>query len=115
MFAFSTGFGAAVALFAAGVVCMWSVMAVAVLARVRARSARPPQGCEPISVLKPLAGADQALEANLRTLFEQSYPFYEIVFGTQDPGDPALALARKLKAGSIQTSVAGSSSTTCRA
>jgi ceramide glucosyltransferase len=87
----------AVTLLASGVVVLWSVLAVAALARVRARRSRLPRSGESVSVLKPLAGVDQALDANLRGFFEQTHPSYEIVFGVQDPRDPALAVARRLK------------------
>ncbi len=97
-----TGLGLTAALLATALVCLWSVLAVAVLARVRLRGPATPPGPatapEPISVLKPLCGVDQALEASLRSFFEQRYPDYEIVIGVQDPDDPALAVARKLKA-----------------
>jgi ceramide glucosyltransferase len=36
------------------------------------------------------------LEANLRSFFVQDYPNYEIIFGTRDLNDPALATVRKL-------------------
>jgi ceramide glucosyltransferase len=52
----------------------------------------------PITVLKPLCGADDALEANLETFFVQDYPAYEIVFGVVDARDPAIAVVEKLRA-----------------
>jgi len=52
----------------------------------------------PISILKPLAGLDRELEANLRTFFEQDYPAYEILFAVRAAGDPAVAVVEKLRA-----------------
>lgn len=50
-----------------------------------------------VSMLKPLKGLEDDLEANLRSFFEQDYPGpREIVFATSEPEDPALALARTL-------------------
>jgi len=71
-----------------------------ILAAVRYRAVRPPElrAAAPISVLKPLAGLDDGLEANLRTFFEQSYPRFEIVFAVRNPDDPAIAVVEGLRA-----------------
>jgi ceramide glucosyltransferase len=70
-----------------------------ILAAVRYRAVRPPElrGATPISVLKPLAGLDDGLEANLRTFFEQSYPHFEILFAVRSPEDPAIAVVERLR------------------
>jgi ceramide glucosyltransferase len=52
----------------------------------------------PVSVLKPLKGADSDLADNLRTFFLLTYPSYELVFGTADPHDPSLEVARRVAA-----------------
>lgn len=49
-----------------------------------------------VSVLKPLKGADHDLERNLRSVFEQDWPRMELVVGSEDPRDPALAVARRV-------------------
>ena len=53
-------------------------------------------GAGPISVLKPLCGADDSLESNLETFFNQRYSDYELVFGVEQRSDPAVAVARRL-------------------
>ena len=70
-----------------------------ILAAVRYRAVRPPElrGATPISVLKPLAGLDDGLEANLRTFFEQSYPRFELLFAVRSPDDPAIAVVERLR------------------
>ena len=60
-----------------------------------------PTGSErpPISILKPLKGADAGLEANLRTAFEQEYPGdWEILFAVADEADPAVEIVTTLQA-----------------
>jgi len=49
-----------------------------------------------VSVLKPLKGADLDLERNLRSIFEQDWPRLELVVGSEDPRDPALAVVEKV-------------------
>lgn len=52
-----------------------------------------------LTVLKPLHGAEPGLEQTLETFFVQDYPApFEIVFGLQDAGDPALGVVERLKA-----------------
>ncbi len=79
---------------------LWSVTAIVAVARVRRR--RSISGIEgatlpPVSVLKPLCGIDNNLENNLRTFFEQDYPAFELVFGVEGSGDPAIAVVRRLR------------------
>jgi ceramide glucosyltransferase len=51
-----------------------------------------------ISVLKPLSGAEDQLEANLRTFFTQIYPgSYEILFAVRNPNDPAITAVEHLR------------------
>jgi ceramide glucosyltransferase len=52
----------------------------------------------PISVLKPLAGVDDGLEANLRTFFEQQYGEFEILCAVRSEEDPAIEVVERLRA-----------------
>jgi ceramide glucosyltransferase len=54
-------------------------------------------GCPAISVLKPLSGADEGLEENLRSFFEQDYPQFEIICAVRHPYDAALPVMEKLQ------------------
>ena len=59
------------------------------------RAIRP--SLEPISILKPLAGLDEGLEANLRSCFEQDYFSFEILFAVRDTDDPCIPVVEKLR------------------
>ena len=51
-----------------------------------------------VTVLKPLCGDEPRLEAALASICAQHYPHFQIVFGVQDAGDPALSCVRRLQA-----------------
>jgi ceramide glucosyltransferase len=52
----------------------------------------------PLTLLKPLHGADPGLEAYLETFFKQDYPEYEILFCARDAKDAGLETARRVAA-----------------
>ena len=64
------------------------------LARLQARPGFTP----PLTLLKPLHGAEPGLEAELESFFLQDYPEYEILFCTRAPDDPGLEMARRVAA-----------------
>lgn len=78
------------------------VYGLGVIATVQHTSRRPPVLPEselpPVSLLKPIKGAEESLEANLRSFYEQEYPSFEVVFSTTEPNDPALPVARRVAA-----------------
>jgi ceramide glucosyltransferase len=60
-----------------------------------ARADRPPAST-PVTVLKPLCGAEPRLEENLAGLCTQTHPHYQLVFGVRDPADPAAGIVERL-------------------
>lgn len=52
----------------------------------------------PVSLLKPLHGAEPDLEAHLATFFQQNYPDYEILFCARQLDDAGLVAARRVAA-----------------
>jgi ceramide glucosyltransferase len=56
------------------------------------------QRLPPLTVLKPLCGAEPSLYENLRSFCEQDYPEFQIVFGVLDPTDAALSVVERLVA-----------------
>ncbi|MBV8113572.1 MAG: bacteriohopanetetrol glucosamine biosynthesis glycosyltransferase HpnI [Silvibacterium sp.] len=75
---------------------------ILVLIGVRRFMARPPgakaEFLPPVSLFKPLHGAEPNLEAHLETFFRQDYPEYEILFGARVSTDPGLETARRVAA-----------------
>lgn len=57
---------------------------------------REPRYMPPLSLLKPLHGAEPGLEAYLATFFEQVYPVYEILFCARSADDAGLEIARRV-------------------
>ena len=62
---------------------------------VRRRAAKP-VFLAPVTLFKPLHGAEPNLEAHLETFFQQDYPEYEIVFGARVSSDPGIQAARRV-------------------
>src|SRR5215469_7552458 len=50
----------------------------------------------PLTVLKPLAGAEPDLDTHLASFFEQDYPEYEILFCARTENDAGLEIARRV-------------------
>lgn len=51
----------------------------------------------PVTLLKPLCGAEPQLYENLRSFFTLGYPEYQIVLGARDAADPACAVVERLR------------------
>jgi ceramide glucosyltransferase len=75
------------------------VYLVAAALAVRRFALRPrprPGATPPVTVLKPLCGEDPELYENLLSFCRQDYPTWQIVFGVQNPSDPAVAIVNRL-------------------
>ena len=73
--------------------CLWS-------ARDFLRTVRPQVAASctpPVSILKPLKGTDPGMYEGFRSHCLQDYPDYELIFGVNDPDDPAVELVRRLQ------------------
>jgi ceramide glucosyltransferase len=64
----------------------------------RAALASRPGFTPPLTLLKPLHGAEPGLEPHLASFFEQDYPEYEILFCARSPQDAGLETARRVAA-----------------
>ncbi|CAA7617067.1 bacteriohopanetetrol glucosamine biosynthesis glycosyltransferase HpnI [Magnetospirillum sp. SS-4] len=56
-----------------------------------------PDVLPPLSVLKPLCGAEPRLYECLRSFCDQDYPDFEIVFGVREGDDPAVTVVERLR------------------
>jgi len=56
-----------------------------------------PSAFPPITILRPLYGAEPLLEEALVSCCTLTYPDFQIVFGLHHPGDPALGFVERLK------------------
>ncbi|MBO0723683.1 MAG: bacteriohopanetetrol glucosamine biosynthesis glycosyltransferase HpnI [Blastocatellia bacterium] len=66
----------------------------------RKRAASPPAATDalpPMSLLKPLCGAEPELEQCIESFFKQDYPEYEILFAVRDGSDPAVDVVDNLR------------------
>jgi ceramide glucosyltransferase len=52
---------------------------------------------QPVTVLKPLHGAEPRLYDNLRSFCVQAHPDYQLVFGVREQNDPAIAVVQQLR------------------
>lgn len=89
---------------AAGLICLlascaYAILAVAAVAMRRRETPHQPHSAgPPVTILKPLCGAEPGLYANLRSFCEQDYSQFQIVFGVRDSSDAALAVVERLMA-----------------
>ena len=90
---------------AAAAGCLYQI-AAALLVRRFARS-RPvsPTVRPPISVMKPLCGAEPGMADNLRSCLSQDYPTFQLVFGVASAEDAALAEVANLPDDEAEISV----------
>ena len=67
-----------------------------VLRRFLTRRSEPLPAYPAVTVLKPLHGDEPMLEQALESFCSQNYASLQIVFGLQDPNDPALSVVKRL-------------------
>jgi ceramide glucosyltransferase len=56
-----------------------------------------PRDAPPVTILKPLCGAEPETYECLRSFCDQDYPQFQVVFGVSDPHDPVLAIVERLR------------------
>jgi ceramide glucosyltransferase len=71
-------------------------LACALLRCRRTTRMPPPENAPRVSIVRPVCGTENNLEATLRSGFRLDYPDYEIVFCIALPDDPAAPLVRRL-------------------
>ena len=76
----------------------WAYLVGTAVAAVRFARRATPSGPEPppVSLLKPLHGAEPGLYENLRSFAQQDYPVVQMVLGVNDANDGALPVAQAL-------------------
>jgi ceramide glucosyltransferase len=76
--------------------CLWSA-AVYLRGRVDSCGVDTHVRQLPVSILKPLKGIDPEIYESFRSHCRQDYPDYEIIFGVNDPHDPAVSSVKQLQ------------------
>jgi ceramide glucosyltransferase len=92
-----------VAIWAAAAICglaiafqLASIAIAIVRCRMPARPLPPPDDAPPISIIRPVCGIDNFVEATLRSTFLLDYPRYEILFCAASARDPVVVLVQEL-------------------
>ncbi|MBN9686669.1 MULTISPECIES: ceramide glucosyltransferase [unclassified Corallococcus] len=86
-------------LLAASAVGLFALLLQALFVRRHRRTVPQAPTHQPgLSILKPLCGVDDDLEANLARFAQLPYPHYEVLLGVKDARDPAYAVARAAQA-----------------
>jgi ceramide glucosyltransferase len=76
----------------------YSVLAwLAVYAQARSSCSSVRRDMPPVTILKPLCGAEEETYECLRSFCDQRYPKFQVVFGIADPADAAIAIAQRLQ------------------
>lgn len=89
--------GASLALYTPMMALFWRAIVSRRHRAASAPNARPDPAWR-VSILKPLAGSDDELAANLESFARIDHPSFEILFGVADPEDPAFPVARRFLA-----------------
>jgi ceramide glucosyltransferase len=81
-----------------GACTLWNAAGLIALLRATRRNGLRRAGrAAPVTVLKPLNGADSELYENLKSFFEQDHPEQELIFGVTNGTDTALAIVTRLR------------------
>jgi ceramide glucosyltransferase len=97
LFARTADWASAICDVAAALGCVYALAAAWITRGFIRSAAAPGQNQLAITILKPLHGAEPDLEANLAGFCVQDYPGpVQIVFGVDDPADPAIGAVRAL-------------------
>ena len=81
----------------AAVAMIYTVIAWIAVRLIRRASPMKLSSLPPVTVLKPLCGAEYELYEALRSFCEQRYSRFQIVFGVRDAEDPAVAVVHRLQ------------------
>jgi len=88
---------AIVGLICLGVAVCYGLLTLTAVLAWRLRRPLPRSSSQPpVTLLKPLCGAEPSLYEHLRSFCRQDYPQFQLVFGVRDPADPALAVVQRL-------------------
>lgn len=68
----------------------------AVSAFARRQDGNPERSWPPVTVLKPVCGAEPGLHENLRSFCDQDYPVFQVIFGIRDADDPAIPVVERV-------------------
>lgn len=80
----------------AGCGAIYNLLSIAGAVAFRRR--KPPvKFAPPVSILKPIRGRDAHFYEAIRSHAVQQYPEFELIFGSADPNDPALADVERLR------------------
>ncbi len=95
--------GMTVAIWAAAAFCgltlavqLGSIAIAIIRCRTPARQLPPPDDAPPITIIRPVCGIDNFVEATLRSTFVLDYPRYEILFCAASVRDPVVGLVQSL-------------------
>jgi ceramide glucosyltransferase len=76
-----------------------TILVVGVRARTGRKALPPPADAPGVSIVRPVCGLENNIEATLRTTFALTYPRCEIIFCVASERDPVVPLVRALIAG----------------
>ena len=95
--------GMTVAIGAAAIICglaiafqLGSIVIAIVRCRLPTRHLPPPADAPPITIIRPVCGLDNFVEATLRSTFTLDYPRYEILLCAASARDPVIGLVQSL-------------------